>query len=188
MTYQAYLDSVKEKTGLSPDDFRALAEERGLLRPGVKAGEVVNWLKADYDLGHGHAMAVYGTIRAVNAPKLTADDVIGKHFAGKRSVWRPTYDKLTGQAQKFGDDVTVQAGNSYISLLRNAKKFAIVKVSAERLDVGIKLKGTQPDGRLTAAGSWNSMVTHRVSLTEPQELDHELLTWLRAAYAAAGNG
>lgn len=25
----------------------------------VKATEITNWLKADFDLGHGHAMAMY---------------------------------------------------------------------------------------------------------------------------------
>jgi hypothetical protein len=58
MTFQAYLDAVKTKTGLSPEDFRALASDKGLLEPGTKAGQVVAWLKADFGLGHGHAMAV----------------------------------------------------------------------------------------------------------------------------------
>jgi Domain of unknown function (DUF4287)/Domain of unknown function (DUF5655) len=185
MTYQAYLDSVREQTGLSPDDFRDRAAEKGLLRPGVKAGEVVSWLKAEYGLGHGHAMAVYGTIRAATAPVLSAQDLIDKHFTGKRSVWRPSYEELIAHAKKFGDDFTVQAGNSYISLLRNKKKFAIVKVSAERLDLGIKLKGTQSTARLLTAGKWNSMVTHRVSLKNAEELDRELMSWLHDAYTKA---
>lgn len=25
----------------------------------VKAGEILNWLKADFGLGHGHAMSIY---------------------------------------------------------------------------------------------------------------------------------
>ena len=56
MSYQAYLDSIKAKTGKTPAEFRALAQDKGLLAPGVKAGEVVRWLKQDYGLGHGHAM------------------------------------------------------------------------------------------------------------------------------------
>jgi Domain of unknown function (DUF4287)/Domain of unknown function (DUF5655) len=185
MTYQAYLDTIKEKTGLSVEDFQKLADERGLLRPGVKAGEVVSWLKSDYGLGHGHAMAMYGTLRAIDAPKLTAQDRIDQHFSGKRSAWRPVYDKLLKQVQKFGTDVSTQAGNSYINLLRNGKKFGIVKVSAERLDVGIKLKGTKAGERLADAGRWNSMVTHRVMVTGAAQIDRELVAWLREAYVRA---
>jgi Domain of unknown function (DUF4287)/Domain of unknown function (DUF5655) len=185
MTYQAYLDTIKEKSGLSVEDFKRLADKRGLLCPGVKAGEVVTWLKVDYGLGHGHAMAMYGTLRAIDAPKITDQDRIGKHFAGKRSVWLPPYNKLLKQVQKFGTDVSTQAGNSYISLLRGGKKFAIVKVSAERLDVGIKLKGTDANERLASAGTWNTMVTHRVKLTSAAQIDRELVVWLREAYAKA---
>jgi hypothetical protein len=185
MTYQAYLDTIKEKTGLSVKDFQKLADERGLLRQGVKAGEVVNWLKTDYGLGHGHAMAMYGTLRAIDAPKATDQDRIDKHFSGKRSAWLPVFNKLMKQVQKFGADVSTQAGNSYISLLRSGKKFAIVKVSGERFDVGIKLKGTDANERLTNAGTWNAMVTHRVMVANAAQIDRELVSWLREAYSKA---
>ena len=59
MSFQAYINNIKAKTGKSPEDFKKLAEEKGLLKPGVKAGEIVQWLKADFELGHGHAMAIY---------------------------------------------------------------------------------------------------------------------------------
>jgi hypothetical protein len=45
VSYQAYLDSIKAKTGKTPAEFRVLAQDKGLLAPGVKAGEVVRWLK-----------------------------------------------------------------------------------------------------------------------------------------------
>ncbi|HEY6491107.1 MAG TPA: DUF4287 domain-containing protein, partial [Terracidiphilus sp.] len=57
MTFKAYIDNIHKKTGKTPDDFRKLAEKKGLLKPGVKAMAVVNWLKSEHGLGHGHAMA-----------------------------------------------------------------------------------------------------------------------------------
>lgn len=63
MSFQAYIDNIKSKTGKTPKDFESIAEERGLLRPDVKAGEIVTWLKKDFDLGHGHAMAIYATLK-----------------------------------------------------------------------------------------------------------------------------
>jgi hypothetical protein len=53
------------------------------------------------------------------------------------------------------------------------------------MDVGVKLKGAAPVGRFEASGSWNSMVTHRVRVTAADQVDAELLDWLRLAYAAA---
>jgi uncharacterized protein DUF4287 len=63
VTFQAYIDNIQAKTGKTPDDFKKLAKKRGLLDPGVKAGEIVAWLKRDFGLGHGHAMAIYATFK-----------------------------------------------------------------------------------------------------------------------------
>jgi hypothetical protein len=48
-----------------------------------------------------------------------------------------------------------------------------------------KLKGVKPTGRLEAAGSWNAMVTHRVRIGDPRQIDKAVLAWLRQAYDAA---
>lgn len=67
MSFQAYLDTVHQQTGQTPADFRKLADARGLsdqgrLKPGIKATAVTDWLKADFGLGHGHAMAIYALL------------------------------------------------------------------------------------------------------------------------------
>ena len=67
MSFQAYLDNIKVKTGKGPDDFRRLAERQGLvhqgaLTQGTKAGDIVAWLKQHFSLGHGHAMAIYALL------------------------------------------------------------------------------------------------------------------------------
>jgi hypothetical protein len=63
VTFQAYIDNIKAKTGKTPDEFKKLAKKQGLLQPGVKAGAIVAWLKRDFGLGHGHAMAIYATFK-----------------------------------------------------------------------------------------------------------------------------
>jgi hypothetical protein len=68
MSFQAYIDNIKAKTGKSPDDFKKLAEkkrflQKAVLNPETKAGEIVAWLKKDFDLGHGHSMAIYATFK-----------------------------------------------------------------------------------------------------------------------------
>jgi len=68
MSFQAYLDNIQKKTGKNINDLKLLAEAKGFLqngklKPGVKAGEIVAWLKADFDLGHGHCMAVFAAFK-----------------------------------------------------------------------------------------------------------------------------
>lgn len=68
MSFQAYLDNIQEKTGKTPDDFIQLANKKAFsdssgLRDGVKIGDIVSWLRADFNLGHGHAMAIVALIK-----------------------------------------------------------------------------------------------------------------------------
>ena len=69
MSFQAYIDNIKAKTGKTPEDFKVLAEKKGFLREGVKTGQIVAWLKEDFGLGRGHAMAIVLTLRSGNAPE-----------------------------------------------------------------------------------------------------------------------
>lgn len=62
MSFQAYLDNIEEKTGKTPNDFIALAAEKGF-NTDTKSGEIVAWLKDEFGLGHGHAMAMTQVIK-----------------------------------------------------------------------------------------------------------------------------
>ena len=68
MSFQAYIDTIEAKTGKGPAQLRQLAADKGFtdggkLRADVKAGTIVDWLKTDYGLGHGHAMAVVALLK-----------------------------------------------------------------------------------------------------------------------------
>lgn len=186
MSFQSYIDNIQAKTGMTPDDFMAAAKKKGMLEDGVTATQIIDWLKADYGLGYGHAGAIYKLIRDSKSPKLSVDAKVDKFFSGAKADWRPSFDKILAKCEKFGaDGVTLDPAAAYISLTRKGKKFAIVGATKDRLDVGIKLKGVDPEGRYEASGKWNSMVTHRVQITDPKEINAELFSWLKKAYAAA---
>ena len=74
MSFQAYLDNIKAKTGNGPDDFKRIAEQKvflqnGQIKVGIKAGDIVNWLKKDFGLAHGHAMAIYALFKGIQNEK-----------------------------------------------------------------------------------------------------------------------
>jgi hypothetical protein len=62
MSFQAYLDNIETKTGKTPSDFIELAKAKGFNKE-TKANEIVSWLKQDYELGRGHAMALVHIIK-----------------------------------------------------------------------------------------------------------------------------
>jgi hypothetical protein len=70
MSFQGYLDNIQAKTGKTPNDFKQLAEQKcytqnGSLTASTKAGDIVKWLKEDFDLGHGHAMAIFALLKGI---------------------------------------------------------------------------------------------------------------------------
>jgi hypothetical protein len=176
---QTYLDNIKAKTGKSAQQLAVIARAKGL----TKARAVTDWLKEEFDLGYGHAGMVWYLMAHEEGPK-TPDDRLAKLFSGKKERWLEPYRKLEAQILEFGPDVQTYANTTYVNLLRDGKKFGIVQPSGERLDVGIKLKGVEANGRFEAAEKWNAMVTHRVQIADPKALDAEVLKWLKQAYAA----
>ncbi|RYG70273.1 DUF4287 domain-containing protein [bacterium] len=72
MSFQTYLANIEAKTGKTPADFRQLAAEKGFtegntIKAGVKAGQITQWLKDDFELGHGHAMAIYALLKGIKS-------------------------------------------------------------------------------------------------------------------------
>lgn len=95
MSFQAYLDTIEAKTGKSPNDFIALAKAKGFDDPTVKAGTIIAWLKEEFELGYGHAMAIVHVIK--NGAK------IGDKHVGSTGAHRDESDTLNlqGKAKKL---------------------------------------------------------------------------------------
>ncbi|MFJ4185139.1 DUF4287 domain-containing protein [Kitasatospora sp. NPDC089509] len=87
MSFQAYLDTIETKTGLTPREFIALAEQRGFDDPATKAGAVLTWLKEEYGLGRGHGMALVHVFK--HGAKIDAKHVgtTGSHRDESDTLW-----------------------------------------------------------------------------------------------------
>ena len=93
MSFQAYLDTIEVKTGKIPADLVAEAHGRGY-NADTKAGEIVQWLKDDYELGRGHAMALVHVIK--NGTKIDE-----KHVNSGTAHSDPTNElRLDGKANR----------------------------------------------------------------------------------------
>jgi hypothetical protein len=87
MSFQAYLDTIEDKTGLTPRQLVDIATEKGLADPSVKAGAILEWLKADYGLGRSHGMALVHVIQ--KGPEIDAKHVgsTGVHRDDSATLW-----------------------------------------------------------------------------------------------------
>jgi hypothetical protein len=94
MSFQAYLDTIEDKTGLTPRQLLEIARQKGFAGTAVKAGDILDWLKADYGLGGGHGMALVHVIQ--RGPGISSKHVgaTGAHSDESDTVW------LDGKASK----------------------------------------------------------------------------------------
>lgn len=175
--------NMKSKTGKTLEQWLAVAKKTGA----AKHGEVVKALKADHGLTHGYANLVAHKLLKSDAGSKAAGgtDLVAAQYAGPKADLKPIYDAVIKAAHSLGKDVEVAPKKTYVSLRRN-KQFAIVQPSTRtRVDLGINLKGEPAAGRLEKSGSFNAMVSHRVRLEKPSDVDKDVKAWLRKAWAEA---
>lgn len=178
---QTMIRNLEEKSGRSFDEWLKIARATKL----TKVKEILNYLKTEHSLTYGYANLVALKAMESDAGSSSGDDLVAAQYGGPKAALKPVYDALLAAVEKFGPDVEASPKKGYVSI-RRKKQFAIFQPStATRLDVGINLKGEPASGRLEASGSFNSMVSHRVRLSKKEEVDKELIGWLKKAYDAA---
>lgn len=178
---QTMLDNLQKNTGKSLEEWKQIVSESGI----QKHNDIVKFLKAEHGFTHGFANMVALKSKGTDSGSAESPELlIEKQYLGKESL-KPLYDKLVAELKQFGEDVELAPKNAYVSV-RSKKQFALIQPSTKtRLDVGINLKGTEPEGRLEKSGSFNAMCSHRVKLQSLEDIDAELISWLKAAYEQA---
>lgn len=173
--------NLLKNTGKSLDEWVEIARSSGL----DKHGEIIKLLTDTHGLGHGYGNLIAHRLRGTAASMSDdRDALVEQQYAGAKAALRPIYDRLVGLIQGFGDDVQFVPMKVYVSV-RRSKQFAILQPATNsRVDVGIKLKDAAAGGRLEAGG-FNGMVSHRVKVATADDVDDQLVGWLRAAYDSA---
>ena len=180
---QKMIQNIEKKTGTSIGEWTNLARNSGF----KKVGERIKYLKSEQGLTHGYANFISLMARDLDeeAAGVVKEDPIDSIYSGPKASLRPIYDLIIEKVNRFGPDVVESPKKAYVSL-RRKKQFGIIQPSTKtRVDVGLVLKGKEIGSRLEAAGSWNSMCTHRVRLESVESVDDELFNWLKEAYDAA---
>jgi hypothetical protein len=173
--------TLETKTGKTLDEWLTLARAHGA----SKHGELREYLTKTHKLTYGYANLVAHKALGSDAGSSEPEALVTAQYSGARAALKPLYLQLIAAINRFGPDVEIAPKKGYVSLRRH-KQFGLIQPStAARLDVGLVLKGVRPSGRLEASGSFNAMVTHRVRLEKPQDVDGELIAWLQRAFEGA---
>lgn len=165
------------RTGRPLEEWVALVRASGRARH----GEIMTMLKTEHGMSHGFANFV--ALTALKPDDVTTtDDLVDAMYAGSKSALRSLHDAAVGAASAFGPDVEVAPKKAYVSLRRKKQFGTVGPGPGGRLEIGLNLRDVEPAGRLEAT---TGMCTHRVRIGSRDELDGELLDWLRQAYEGA---
>ena len=174
---QTMIDNMPEKTGKSLDQWKALLAKKSF----SKHSESVNFLKKEYGVTHGFANTI---VHLSKTEKDDTEDLVASQYKGKENLL-PIYKELISVVKAFGKDVRVEPKKGSVSIIRK-KQFALIKPATKtRIDLGIKLKDKPITKRLENSGPFGTMCTHRVKISEVQEINKELKEWLKEAYTKA---
>lgn len=174
------VQSIEEKTGKPISHWIEVVKKSGI----EKHKAIINHLKEEHGFTYGFANLVAHKAKKSDAKSVSeTTDLVEIQYIGKESL-KPIYDKLMKEIEKFGN-VEIAPKKTYVSL-RGKKQFALIQPSTKtRVDVGINSKELDFTERLEKSGSFNSMCSHRVRLTDESEINEELINWIKQAYEEA---
>jgi hypothetical protein len=180
------LSNIEKRTGRSIEELSTLVRESGL----SKHGELVSMLKSTLGMGHGDAnLLVHVALKAgqrgpASEQERSLDQVLGELYSGPKTALRPIHERLLEEIEGWGEFEWVPK-KTYVSYRRKKQFATIGPATNTRVEVGLNMKGVEPTERLQALPA-GQMCNYKVRLTEAEQVDAELMGWLRIAYEASG--
>ena len=181
---QTQLNNIQKKTGMSLAELSDFIKKSGL----SKHGEIREMLKEKLGLGHGDANTLVHVVFQSDGTRAaegkSTDRVLDEIYTGAKAHMRPIHDALMKHINKFGEfEIVPKKG--YVSL-RRKKQFAMIGPKTNtRFEVGINAKDLKKNPRLLEQPK-GSMCNYIVNVTDANEVDSELISWIKSAYEGAG--
>ena len=145
---------------------------------------IIDYLKSEHGFTYGFANFVSLKTRQTDAGSMDDTDLLTNQYKGKEHL-KPIYEKLLSEIDSFGDDVIKTPKKDSVSFIRKTQ-FALIKPATKtRIDLGLKIKDKPTTDRLENSGPFGAMCTHRVRLSSLEDVNTELIEWLKEAYIKA---
>jgi len=169
-----------ERTGEGLETWNAHVRESGT----ADEASLRAWLSDKGVTGYPAMLLVMERFGYPDYLQASAEDLIENQYAD-RPATRPIYDALLALLQEVGE-IEVQARKTYVAFLTPKRTFgALVPTTKSRSDLGLRLAPTtHASGRVEPAkGFPQSSVTHKIGLTSADDIDDEVLGWIKRSYA-----
>jgi hypothetical protein len=181
---QTQITNIQKKTGKTFDELALIVRNSGL----TKHGEIREMLIRTLGLGYGDANALVHAVLQSDGTRSaqgkSGADVLDEIYSGSKASLRPIHEALMKEIVKYGE-FEILPKKGYVSL-RRKKQFAMLgPKTSTRFEVGINAKDLKMNSRLLEQPK-GSMCNYIVNLTNANEVDAELLAWVRSAFESAG--
>ncbi|NPD47986.1 DUF4287 domain-containing protein [Lentimicrobium sp. S6] len=171
---QTMINNMPEKTGKSLEEWKLLLQEKSF----EKHTEGVKYLKAEFNITHGFANTI---VTLSKDDKGSEESLVENQYQGKESLL-PIYNELIAYINTLGKDITITPKKGSVSIIRK-RQFVLIKPATKtRIDLGFKIKDKPISGRLENSGPFGTMCTHRVKLSNKDDVNQELKDWIKEAY------
>ena len=180
----AVSSGLRERTGHTLDEWVAMVDAAGL--DPLDQTAVRRWLTAEHGVPqHSQRATADAAARAAGWERPTVEGYVDSQYTGAKAALRPIYDRLAEELFALGDDVTAEGRSTYTPFVRARQFAAIAPSTRTRVDLGLRFTDPPASARLLTA-SPVGQCTHRVALTDVNEVDDEVHALLRAAYEQNG--
>lgn len=174
---QTMVNNMPEKTGKSLEEWKKILKTKSF----SKHSQGVNFLKKEHGVTHGFANTIVTLSKDKN---LSEENLVENQYKGKGSLF-PIYEKLISEVKDFGEDITITPKKISVSIIRK-RQFVLIKPATKtRIDLGLKLPNKPTTDRLDNSGPFGTMCTHRVKIKSVDDVDTELINWMKEAYEMA---
>lgn len=183
---ETQLKNIEIKTGKTRQELAEAVTGSGLTRH----GELREFMMQTFGLGYGDANSIVhfalksDGARAAEERGLSDNVLLDEIYAGAKAGLRPIHTRLMEIIQTYGEFELVPK-KGYVSL-RRKKQFAMIGPATNtRVEVGLNIKSLPANERLLLQPA-GGMCNYKVKLTAVEEIDVDLLDWIRQAYESAG--
>jgi hypothetical protein len=183
--YETQIKNIQTKTGKSIAELAAIIHSSGL----TKHGQIRQMLMDTLGLGYGDASSLIHYVnqsdgeRAAKAAGLSSDEVLDGIYTGPKAALRPIHEALMAHIHTFGE-FEVAPKKGYVSLRRKRQFAMLGPATNTRFELGLNMKGVPATERLLEQPT-GSMCQFKVRLASADEVDAEVLDWLKTAYDAS---
>jgi hypothetical protein len=178
--YDRIRAQLERETGQSVEQWNErIREQAPAGEPELRA-----WLREQGVDGYPAMLLGFETFGYPDYLQKGANELIDEQYADRPAI-RPVFDRVVETLPLVGQ-VELQARKTYVALLTPKRTFASIQPTTRtRVDIGLRLDGVAPTGRLEPAKSiGQSSMTHKIALSTADDLDDEAVDWLRRAYEA----